>query len=555
MTSSPFAFCRLVLVVAPAVALLGLLAPGAARSSSPVPALVPDSSSRAGDGGEHTLAAVKLASFAKPAIYGTGGEYATSVAMGDLNGDGKADFAVANFCSIVNKDEGACDTGGGVSILIGNGDGTMQTAVAYSSGGTAAAAVAIADVNGDGRADVVVVNECISATDCTSGDVGVLFGNGDGTFQAPVMYTAGYGADAVAIADLNGDGNPDLVIADECVSSSSCNNGGVSILLNKGNGTFDAAETSSSGGNNAVGIAVDDLNNDGFADVVVVNQCVSKSNCNTGGVSVLLGNGNGTLKSPVNYSSGGYSALAVAVADLNGDGRPDIVATNLCSSAANCVDGVAAVLMGNGNGTFEAAVSYSTNGYGASSVAIGDVNGDGFPDLAIDNICKTSSSCAKGGIAVLPGAGDGTFEAPLLYSSDGNDASSVGMVDLNGDSKLDIVTANSCASKSDCDGVVAVLLNDSSLKTTTTVRSGANPSTVGQAVQFTATVSSAAEVPDGESVTFYDGSVALGTSATTDGMASLTTSFDKTGTFTIKASYAGDAYHKASSGKVKQVVN
>jgi len=498
--------------------------------------------------------AAKPADFAHPVTYGTGGYFASSVAGGDLNGDGTLDLAVANSCQTGTDGGSNCSAGGAIGVLLSNGDGTLQPAVTYSSGGTAALSIAIADVNGDGHLDLIATNQCLSATDCSNGTVAVLLGNGNGTFRAAATYLAGYNAVSVAVADLNGDGHPDLIVADGCLSANSCNNGAVSVLLGNGNGTFQPAVTYSSGGQNAVFIAARDFNNDGFPDVVVVNQCINRFNCNNGGVAVLLGNGNGTLRAASNYSSGGYSALSVAIADVNGDGQADLVATSLCSDGNNCVDGVAGVLLGKGDGTFKPPVTYSSNGYGASSVAIADLNGDGIPDLVVDNICKSSTSCNKGGIALLAGNGDGTFQAPLLYSSSGNHATSVAAVDLNGDNKPDIVTTNDCTTKTNCNGILAVLLNSSLLKTTTTLASSPNPSLVGQLVTFTATISPASSIPDGEIVTFYHGTLVLGTGTLTNGIASLTISFSKAGTLTIKATYPGDAFHKSSSGKVKQVV-
>jgi hypothetical protein len=541
----PYSPRRLVIAAPAGIFLIACLAgpPGAQVNPSP-----------ARDYFQQPSVIAKPADFARAVIYGTGGYYATSVAVGDLNGDGKPDLAVANSCQTGTGGGSNCNAGGDVSVLLGNGDGTFQPAVAYSSGGTAASSIAVADVNGDGHPDLIVANQCISATDCSNGTVGVLLGNGDGTFRAPVTYVAGYGADSVAVADLNGDGHPDLIVADGCFTANSCNTGGVSVLIGNGNGTFQTVVTSSSGGQNAVSVAVRDLNNDGFTDVVIVNQCFSKSNCKNGGVAVLLGNGNGTLRAASSYSSGGYSALSVAIADVNHDGQPDLVATSLCSDGSNCVNGVVGVLLGRGDGTFKPPSTYSTNGYGASSVAAADMNGDGIPDLVVDNICKTSTSCTNGGIALFAGNGDGTFQSPLVYSSSGNHATSVTVADLNGDSKADIVTTDYCTTKSNCVGLAAVLLNSSLLKTTTTLASSPNPSAAGQAVTFTATVTSASLVPDGETVTFYHGTVVLGTGATTEGVARLTTSFSKDGSLTIKATYPGDTFHKTSSGKVTQVV-
>ena len=322
-----------------------------------------------------------------------------------------------------------------------------------------------------------------------------------------------------------------------------------------GNGTFQPPATYNSGGQDADSVAIGDINHDGIPDVIVANQCVSKFNCKTGGISVLLGNANGALRAASSYSSGGYTSLAVAVADVNGDGEPNIVATDLCSQSTNCVAGVVGVLLNNGNGTFQPVATYSSSGYGASSVALADVNGDGIPDLVVDNICKTSASCNVGGVSLLLGVGDGTFQTPIVYSSAGNNASSVALADLNGDSRLDIVTANSCSTKSNCDGAVAVLSNITSIKTTTSIASSINPSILNQQVIFTATMTSSPSIPNGEIVMFYHGATVLGSGTITNDVATLTTSFAKATSYTIKATYAGDAFHKKSSGTVKQVVN
>ncbi len=107
-------------------------------------------------------------------------------------------------------------------------------------------------------------------------------------------------------------------------------------------------------------------------------------------VSVLLGNGDGTFQTAVSYNSGGESATSIAVADVNGDGNPDLLVANECDSSGNCLNGgVVSVLLGNGDGTFQAAVSYNSGGYEAYSIAVADVNGDGYPDLLVANDCAS----------------------------------------------------------------------------------------------------------------------------------------------------------------------
>jgi hypothetical protein len=493
--------------------------------------------------------------FALPVSYASAGFFATSVAIADLNGDGNPDIVVANSCQTDSNGESNCSAGGAVGVLLRNGDGTLQSSVSYNSGGAAALSVAIADLNGDGHPDIVVANQCISTSNCSGGVVGVLIGNGDGTFQPAVIYAAGYGAEAVAVGNLNPNGHPAVVVANQCMAAGNCTVGGVSVLLSNGNGTLGAPTTYSSGGQDADAVVIKDLDGDGLLDVVVANQCVTKSSCKTGGIGVLPGNGDGTLRTASTYSSGGYSALSLAVADVNGDGQPDIVVTSLCAQSANCVNGLVGILLGNGNGLFRQAVTYSSSGYGASSIAIGDVNGDGIPDLVVDDICKTISNCSKGGISVLLGSGGGTFQAPLIYSSDGYNATSVALEDVNGDNRPDIVTSNYCLTKSACNGTVAVLLNTTQIKTTTAIVSSTNPSSLNQSVMFTATLTSSPTVPDGELVTFYQGSTVLGTAPIASNVAKFTASFSKASTYTIKAAYAGDAFHKKSSGTVKQVVN
>lgn len=277
--------------------------------------------------------------------------------------------------------------------------------VDYGSGGSGAYSVAVADVNGDGNPDIVVANEC-GINDCTSGDVAVLLGNGDGTFQTAVAYdSGGYQTRSVAVADVNRDGRPDLLVTSCCGDQ-----GIVGVLLGNGDGTFQPVVTYDSGGSYPLTVAVADVNGDGNLDLVVANA-------NSDAVGVLLGNGDGTFQAAVSYGSGGTDTNSVAVADVNGDGKPDLLAVNSCSSDNNC-NGSVGVLLGNGDGTFQPVVPYDSGGSGAMSVAVADVNGDGKLDL----ICANDGTV--GTVGVLLGNGDGTFQTPVTYNSDAGTVSS-----------------------------------------------------------------------------------------------------------------------------------
>ena len=388
--------------------------------------------------------------------YSSGGYDAYSVAVGDVNKDGKADLIVANGCQSANQ----C-TSGDIGVLLGNGDGTFQSAQTYSSGGVVAASVAIADVNRDGNPDLLVANQCLNRS-CTSGGVSVLLGNGNGTFQTAQSYaTGGLTAVSVAVGYFNGGKKIDLVVANECQSSGSCK-GSVGVLLGNGNGTFQPAQTYASGGATAVSVVTGDFNGDGKTDLAVANQCPSSGSCSNGNVGVLLGNGDGTFHQAQTYASGGNDTSAVAVSDLTGNGQMDLVLSNQCQMSGNCNVGSVSVLLGNGDGTFQSAQSYISDGVFADFTGVGDWNGDKKPDLAVVNQCQTSVNCS-GIVTIFLGNGDGTFQVPPSYASGGYDADSVALGDLNGDGNLDLVVANLCQSNNcshGTNGIVSVLLGN-----------------------------------------------------------------------------------------------
>jgi hypothetical protein len=478
--------------------------------------------------------------FAPVVNYAPGGIGAFSVAVADVNGDGKPDLVVANECSVA----GTCGPNGTVGVLLGNGDGTFQTPVAYPSGGYQSRSVAVADVNGDGKPDIVVSSlQCAAtANSCgPNGVVGVLLGNGDGTFQPVVTYdTGGEYALTVVVADVNGDGKPDLIVAN-------ANSVNIGVLLGNGDGTFQAAVTYGSGGiGDTNSVAVADVDGDGRPDLVTVNVTGSSAN---GSVGVLLGNGDGTFQKAITYSSGGQGPFAVAIADLNGDGKPDLAVTN-CGDDCGAADGSVAVLLGNGDGTFQTPVAYDSGGGEPNSVVVSDVNGDGKPDL----LCANNGNV--GTVAVLIGNGDGTFQKALTYNSGaagggGSAATSLAVADLNGDGKPDLLVASLAET-------VGVLINTSMGPTSTALTSSVNPSKFEEAVTFTATVTAQPffdKGPPTGTVSFYCGTTSIGTSdLNSSGVATLTISTLAVGTHSITAKYSGSTDFVSSTSPVRHQI-
>ncbi len=456
--------------------------------------------------------------FASIVDYSSGGVGAYAVAVGDVNGDGNSDLVVANQ---------SADSSGGngsVGVLLGSGDGTFRAAVAYPSGGYQTEAVALADVNLDGKLDLVVTSCCGAR-----GVVGVLLGNGDGTFQPVMTYdSGGLYALTVAVADVNRDGKPDLVVAN-------ANSLSLGVLLGNGDGTFQTAVAYGAGGIDFTSsVAVGDVNGDGNPDLLAVNE--DSTNLNSS-IAVLLGNADGTFQTAVPYSSGGTGADSVAVADVNGDGKLDLVVANCGSSACNSGGGVVGVLLGNGDGTFQPAVAYSSGGSATNiSVAIADVDGDGKPDL----ICANDSGLA----GVLLGNGDGTFQTAVTYSA-GAGSQSMAAADVNKDGKVDLLVAIDIANNA------GVLLNTSTTATTTALLATPNPSGFAQTVTFTATVTPLGSgVPTG-TITFTDGTVSLGTSAVNgSGVATLSTASLAVGFHPVTAAYGGDSNFSGSASPV-----
>ena len=287
-----------------------------------------------------------------------------------------------------------------VGIILGNGDGTFQTPMNFG-GGSSVDYVAVGDLNKDGHLDVVVVDQF-------KNEVNLLFGNGDGTLQAAVPLPTGNSPNWVSVADVNSDGSLDLITANLELGTGT---GSVSVLLGKGDGTFSPHVEFSNGGSRPSLVAVGDFNNDGKPDVL------STALSPAANVQLLLGNGDGTFQSPQFITPMG-AAYSLVVADFNRDGNLDFARVGLTLPIQ--------IFLGNGDGTFQQANSVSL--FNSGSVAAGDVNGDGIVDLV----------AGVEGAAVLIGNGDGTFQPPVYYGA-AHDDFYVALADVNGDGKADFI--------------------------------------------------------------------------------------------------------------------
>jgi hypothetical protein len=298
--------------------------------------------------------------FQAPIEYALGANSSQHLALGDVTGNGVLDIVVA---------------GSNTSVLLGNGDGTFQPPLITHFGAALGqlADFKLADVNGDGKLDLVAVNS-VGAQPLLS----VALGNGDGTFRYPYAFEApGFIPSSIVTADFNGDGILDVAIAS---SETFCDpetgycetTGAVTIFLGTGAGLF-GAPTVINPVPGAGSIVAGDFNGDGILDLVTVNSTVD----NHDSLSVMFGNGDGTFRSPITSARPQGALVSALVADFNGDGMLDIAAVN---SSTNSVS----LFLGTGDGTFMAPLDFGVD-VAPHGLAVADFNGDGFPDLVTAN--------------------------------------------------------------------------------------------------------------------------------------------------------------------------
>jgi FG-GAP-like repeat len=352
-----------------------------------------------------------------------------ALTLGDFNNDGKSDIAVANACG-----DKLCETNGVVAVLLNNGDGTFARRIQSQSADSGSSiALTAADFDNDGNLDLAVVNTAVNQL----GDVTILLGKGNGRFDLVNAYGLGEVPLFVRAGDFNHDGKTDIAVTLN-------NPPKVAVLLGNGDGSFqspvlyDVEEGPQD-------LAVADVNNDGNLDLLVVNECGHTSGCRQGTVSVLLGKGDGTLQAQQSYFVGIFP-LEVAVADFNADGNPDLVLDLPCGTDSSCVsNGGVGVLLGNGDGSFQSVVNYAATGMDTARVGTGFLASSNKSDIIALNY-QTSN------ITVFRGKGDGTFAAGKTFAV-GGDPVSVATGDLNGDNEDDAVVLN------ETDHTVSVLLD------------------------------------------------------------------------------------------------
>ena len=324
--------------------------------------------------------------FGAPSRLVGGGMGPTTLHTADLNADGRADLILTNS----NTQD--------VSIFLGTGTGTFGAPTRFTTA-QSARSTAVADFNGDGKQDLAVAGS----------QVAILLGDGAGAFGAPTRFATVYSAYSVAAADFNADGKTDLVVGHVFFNQ-------ITVLFGTGTGAFTGRLDITTGKDSRY-VNTGDFNRDGKADILVANR-------ESDDVVILAGDGAGHFGEPVGFVAG-YGPIKVAYGDFNGDGEPDVATANVFGNSVS-------ILLGKGGGAFSAASSLKGPSVGPFMTAAGDFNSDGKPDLAVsDSPTRT--------ITFMPGDGTGRFGA-RVQSPTSRSPFYLAAAHFDGDGKLDLVT-------------------------------------------------------------------------------------------------------------------
>jgi hypothetical protein len=470
------------------------------------------------------------------------------VAVGDVNGDGIPDFIVANTADNT------------ISVLLGDGTGHFATQVTYLV--SAANGIAIGDFNGDGKPDLAVSNSYVYPS--TLGSIDLLLGNGDGTFLAAnsLAVPSGVSPSALAAADLRKDGRLDLIFADNGTAINPASPA-VYLMLGNNDGTFGAVATYPTE-DYAQSVSVGDINHDGILDVVVPD---SANDGNGTSVSVLIGNGGGTLKAKTDYLVGGDAAPYDAVlADFNGDGLLDISTANYSTRSVTTLlqQQVETAILNNaavtGSGAQLADASYPGDTSHAPSLS---TTTSLTPTIATTNTLTSSAPAVNAGASVtftatiVPLPMGSTRGAVSFYSngvllgsgSVAIDSSGVATYTTTGLAPgAHAITAVFSGNASYSASTSAAIIETITVVTTSILTVAPNPAVAGQSATSTLTISPAPTGSPLGTVSFYNGSTLLGTgTVNSSGVAIFSTTTLPLGADLITAAYSGNAASASST--------
>jgi len=541
------------------------------------------------------------ATFVQNKPFAIGGPSATTksvaIASAYLDGDNNLDVVTGDSViapTLLNPTPPDNST---ITVLLGNGDGTFKPKVNYPGCTVGSASkIVLADFNRDGSTDIALGCSDGAATTTTSngfqgsGGLVVLLGNGDGSFQTPVFYSTGDVA-SIATGDFNGDGLLDIVLTDRAQQN-------VIFFLGNGDGSFTQESTTISTPLPAHGVVVADFNGDSLDDIAyAVGPTCIPSSSNTcpnllSGLYVAFGNGDGTFVVPTVPAATQIGEF-LTVGDTNADNNPDIVASSVTQPGGGLIGNSLFVLLGDGHGAFQVTPYLSDI---PSDPHLADVNGDGIPDIiaggsigALVYQGNGDGTFAKYKHSDLPGNEPVIGGFDLTYAVNAGDYNNDGNADLIGTDNdhpkaavsLSLVQQTSAASaltkvavlppgsgvhtvdaRYSGDSVFVgsvsntVLLTAAPTDTTLALTLSPNSSILaGQSVMLTAvlspfTVSPPTTTTDGEPVNFFNGTTPLGSGTLLGGVATLTTSSLPTGAVSLKAVFPGDSNYNSSTSNI-----